>query len=233
MKIKSNIFIKVLSVILLLCAWIPFIVGLFMLKYPTVRNAYTAIWLIFVLSIPILILVLCWKDKAKIISVVLSVIYIFIYIFPLSIYLNSNNIYYVMPLISKTESNSNYNDFDTLPQFTDTISYEEIQSFFPKSISDDAEYEYSYDPGHDALKISLKMKVSSEEISNSINKIEWNPTIINQENCIYYYNSIWPYTHKQICVYDSGEVEYLLLVSIVSNKAVYDSSFYSPIESVI
>lgn len=149
-------------------------------------------------------------------------------------YLCANNIYYIIPIVSKTEKSSNYYNFDTLPQFEDIMLKSKIQSFLPKEIPEDAEYEYWYSPGYEALEIRVKFKPQSVEALDSIENAKLSITKECFENGNhYFYGSSYPDSYKHICIYDNGDIEYLLLVRIASPTACSKDDFYCPEETII
>ena len=232
-----QVFIIVLSALLLISGWVPMLICWCSLKYPAVRdNIISVIWFIYVLALPVLILALCLKnsESTKVIAALLGVMYILTYISSAFTYLSAGNINYIMPFVSKTENVRNYKNFDDLSQFDDAM-VKNIKDFLPEEIPNDAEYEYYYSPGFGALKIQVKFKPESEDVLSQISMAGLGLVEEGTENGnnYFYYSSPFLDLYTHICLYENGDIEYLVLVGMASPLAYYEADFYCPEEIIV
>ena len=236
-----QVFMIVLSALLLISGWVPMLICWCSLKYPAVRdNIISVIWFIYVLALPVLILILCLKNSkpTKVIAALLGIMYVFTYISSAFTYLSADNIYYIMPFVSRTENVRDYRDFDDLSRFDETFddaAVKSIKNFLPEEIPNNAEYEYYYSPGFGALKIRVKFKPESEDVLSQISMAGLGLVSEGTENGnnYFYYSSPFLDLYTHICLYENGDIEYLVLVRMASASAYYEADFYCPEEIII
>lgn len=230
---KNRIIAAVIAIVMLLLFVIPFALLRSGLKNPILYDGIGNLrfmWLGFVIALLISIIILCLLRSGKkrnVALIALSIIYVIVYVCPLTILAIENNAQILFPLASVTNDASEYHNFDRL---NSSAVNETLDVMFPKKIPDGAknvEYEYFYNPGDLSTKVRLKFSANQEVLDTLKSQIKTDglKTDIDGTHEAYYSDDDTEYMHIS---FEHGTVEYLYLDLMASSDAKFGNLLYDP-----